>query len=267
MDGEVSPGFVEEFRRANSIATTAAAAARVVDEVRRQVLCLLERSAGRYVYTDMKMENVFYRRERGAPTGFAIRLGDLGSMVPARGGALERDDGGETYYTFTYPCLPSGQANRQFFGEPEKARCLAFQLGLLLAALLGIDIGAFRHENVHVRSSVRLPKRRDDADGGLYSREEFREFYGGTDEWDAAAGTQRLVPTTRDALGDDRLWRALGGDSDTKTVGLVAALRRALRPAGLGGLADLVNDDPSARPPITRSFLSRPPRPSVVGVA
>lgn len=267
MDSELSPEFVERYRRTNGIRHRAVAAVRIVEEVRRKVLCLLRESGGRYVYTDMKMENVFYREDPVSPTDFVIKLGDLGSMVPTEIPPLDEGGAAEYEYTFTYPCLPYGAKNRAFFDKTEKERCLAFQLGMLLAALLGVDIDSrFKHTRVRAKDSVGLVRRRDppDESGYLYTKAEFDEEYGRVDGdklWDAARATERVSTFRRNkivaAKGDDTLWRSLGGDSETKTAWLVDKLRDVLRPVGLGHLASLVADEPAERPPLDEPFVAR----------
>tara|TARA_B110000008_G_C16951116_1_gene556393 strand:- start:1261 stop:2220 length:960 start_codon:yes stop_codon:yes gene_type:complete len=135
MDGPISRNMLLNFAKSRGIKGTSMeqrrvrAAAMIVEEVRRQVVCLLKNNSS-HVYTDMKMGNVLFRNVSGK---VSIKVGDLGSIVPVNYGD----------YAFTFPCLPNGKAFRNFKSITEKRQCIAFQLGLLLASLLGIDISHF----------------------------------------------------------------------------------------------------------------------------
>ena len=144
MTSEVFPELVPIYRAAKGLGSNALAAAHIVEEVRKQVVCLLNsRADHRYVYTDMKMANVMFRRDPG--TGdVTIKVGDLGSMTP--------DEDGD--YVLSIPCLPDGGAWQSFATLADKQQCLAFQLGMLLAALLGLNIAQFWHSRTRPGQST-----------------------------------------------------------------------------------------------------------------
>ena len=127
MDGDIfQHNFVEEFAASRGIDDKIVAAVQIAEEVRKQILCIFNKSKGNLVYTDLKKENVLYMRNKGKE--IIVKLGDLGSLIPIRNGKHIR-------HVFTYLCLPEklGSFN-------EKKECLSYQLGLFLADLLQIDI-------------------------------------------------------------------------------------------------------------------------------
>lgn len=121
------------------------AAVHIAEEVRKQVLCLLENNP-KHMYHDLKADNIMYKYN--AVTGeVLIQAGDLGSLVPDRYGR----------YLSTFPCLPSNVFFQSFPSLETKKSCLAYQVGILLARLLRIDIfNLYQHAEVHVtNASVR----------------------------------------------------------------------------------------------------------------
>ena len=133
------------------------AAVHIVEEVRKQVRCLLDHNPD-HVYTDMKVANILFKRARDGKR-IEIRVGDLGSMSQSVDVAYDRTgrvwpfhDG---MHPMTYPCIPSGAAFQRFATIDDKKRCLSFQLGLLLARLVGVDIGYFVHSKKKVRADQR----------------------------------------------------------------------------------------------------------------
>ncbi len=131
MDGDLASGgsaMVTDYRNYHGLTSDAEAAAHIVNKVRRQVTCLLNNN-NNHVFADMKVQNVMFRRV--ASTGeVQIKVGDLGSLNP--------DAAGD--YVFTYPCLPTSSDIKVSSTLTEKRQCLAYQLGLLLAELLGLNI-------------------------------------------------------------------------------------------------------------------------------
>lgn len=122
MDGNLAGNALQTYARTYRLKPNMAAI-HIVEEVRKQVVCLLNKSENRYVYTDMKVENVMFR---ATPGQVEIKVGDFGSM----------DMGPEGEYVMTIPCLPSGEPYQKLETLQEKQQCLAFQLGMLLARLL-----------------------------------------------------------------------------------------------------------------------------------
>ena len=134
MDGDLRMNIavVGEYATAHGVSYEEGAV-RILEEVRRQIMCLLGAN-GSHAYVDLKLANVLFRRLPGG--GVEIKLGDLGSMAP--------DSAGE--YTMTYPCLPTGRTPAAFATMAEKRACIAYQLGLFLASMLGIDLTSLYHE-------------------------------------------------------------------------------------------------------------------------
>lgn len=122
MDGNLAGNALQTYARTYRLKPDMAAI-HIVEEVRKQVACLLDKSENRYVYTDMKVENVMFR---ATPGQVEIKVGDFGSM----------DTDPEGQYLMTIPCLPSGEPYQELETLQEKQQCLAFQLGMLLARLL-----------------------------------------------------------------------------------------------------------------------------------
>ncbi len=122
MDGNLTGNALQTYARTYRLKPDMAAI-HIVEEVRKQVVCLLNKSENRYVYTDMKVENVMFRV---TPGQVEIKVGDFGSM----------DMDPEGQYVMTIPCLPSGEPYQKLETLQEKQQCLAFQLGMLLARLL-----------------------------------------------------------------------------------------------------------------------------------
>jgi serine/threonine protein kinase len=104
----------------------------IVEQARRQILCLLNKS--KYAYTDLKPENILFRVAKD--NRIIIKLGDLGSMATEEDGT----------YIATFPCLPDGIV--PLTTTEEKEQCLAWQLGVLLADLLGFDTEILRYYNM-----------------------------------------------------------------------------------------------------------------------
>ena len=140
---------VERFREANGLASYVDAAVMIVDEVRRQVNCLLHIDPD-YMYADLKPANVLFAQTGGK---LVIKVGDLGSMIPQNG-----------VYAMSYPCLPGGTAHQAFAdggsGTQDRRACLAFQLGVLLAELLSIDVTEYHYQRTAPRKST-LPLQAD----------------------------------------------------------------------------------------------------------
>lgn len=115
--------------------TMANAALRVVELVRRQALRLLALDA-RLCYTDMKISNILYntRPNRARPE---LWLCDFGSAMP--------DNDAE--YTFTFPEPPAGTPFQTLDSVAARRAALAYQIGVLLATVSGIDTKAYEHEH------------------------------------------------------------------------------------------------------------------------
>ena len=112
----------------------------IVDAVREQMLCLYRESEERYVYTDMKLENVFYKCQviNHGSTALTVFLGDLSSAVPLT------DDKDESMANFTTTFLPpegnlvSVNALQLDTNEARarKQGFLSWSLGILLLSLV-----------------------------------------------------------------------------------------------------------------------------------
>ena len=151
MDGDLIDGgaaLLADYRTYNGLLSAAEAAVHMVDQVRRQIVCLLNND-NTHVFTDLKRSNVLFRRvpDTGEVT---IKVGDLGGMTP--------DDYGD--YVFTFPCLPSGEPWQSFASLDEKRACLAYQLGLLLASLLRLSISPYVYDKKLGPKTSTAPLRR-----------------------------------------------------------------------------------------------------------
>lgn len=125
MDGDLRHETVlREYAEFWGLAGRREAALHVAEDVRQQVVCLF-RHDPTLVYADLKPANVMFKRGRAGEV--RIRLGDLGSMMMRRG-----DE-----YAMSFPCPPRF-AMRRFDTAEEAAACLAYQVGMLLASLLGM---------------------------------------------------------------------------------------------------------------------------------
>jgi hypothetical protein len=100
----------------------------IVENVRKQILCLLEETQDVGVYTDMKLANILFTQNDSGK--LEIKVGDLGSIMP----------NAEGKYIATYPCYPETGSTVSLTTPKEKEQCLAWQLGVLTAELLGIDV-------------------------------------------------------------------------------------------------------------------------------
>ena len=131
MEGDLdNPEIVNMFMQSHpSVKNRVDAVVMMVEEVRKQIVCLLEDSKGKYLYSDLKRVNILFKRNQDGQ--IIIKVGDLGSMV-----RNELDDG----YVFSYPCLPYYKAFADPKTQQAKYACLAYEIGILMASLLGVDI-------------------------------------------------------------------------------------------------------------------------------
>jgi hypothetical protein len=100
----------------------------IIEEVRKQILCLLKETENSAVYTDLKAANVLFTETTEGK--LEIKVGDLGSMTTID----------NNYYIATYPCFPHAEGVFPLNTREEKEQCLSWELGVLLANLLGINI-------------------------------------------------------------------------------------------------------------------------------
>jgi hypothetical protein len=126
----------------------------IVEEVRKQILCFLEKSGGVAVYTDLKAANVLFTETKEGK--LEIKVGDLGSMTT--------NSDGDNIATF--PCFPHTQGIFRLNTKEEKEQCLSWQLGVLLAYLLGIDVSLL--DWAHLDVIVRAMKRGDNTLGNKH---------------------------------------------------------------------------------------------------
>lgn len=142
MNGTLDGNATYAYFKDSGLPSYTVSAAHIVEQVRRQVVCLL-RANPELVYTDMKPENVLYRRNPDEKT-FEVKLGDLGSL----GKVVIDGDTKEMAYLMSFPCLPvrpqNGNAGYRRFDQRANARerlrdkldCLSYQIGLLLWQLV-----------------------------------------------------------------------------------------------------------------------------------
>ena len=124
MDGDFRhKSVLQEYAAFHGLESQSEAALYVTEAVRQQVVCMFRHDPS-LVYADLKAANVMFQRlETGE---IRVRLGDLGSMMSRRG-----------EYAMSFPCPPDF-AKRKFDTPDEAASCLAYQVGMLLASLLGV---------------------------------------------------------------------------------------------------------------------------------
>ena len=142
------------YQKCNKLETYGHAVLHILEDVREQLLCLFNvpGSNGSNVYHDLKLQNVLYKHDASAGT-MKIHIGDLGSMSPDENNA----------YVGTYPCLPTNKSFRIFKSIAEVKQCYSYQLGLLLAALLNINLG----ELLSLRDKTVNPKYLKEAIGRI----------------------------------------------------------------------------------------------------
>ena len=115
----------------------------VAEEIRNQIVCLLKKSSYKYVYTDIKLENILYRciQEKNK-NKIRIFLGDLGSAVP--------DEDNE--YTATYPPWEYRNNKTQGFlnfkNSKQKENTLSWMIGIILLSFVYDDINIFVYDEL-----------------------------------------------------------------------------------------------------------------------
>lgn len=95
----------------------------ITEEIRKQLLCLYELG---YVYTDIKLENIFYDYRNNSLRFF---LGDLGSAVPDE----------DNYYISTFPPPEKRQDDEKgvfTVDNEEKEAMLSWGIGMILFLLM-----------------------------------------------------------------------------------------------------------------------------------
>ena len=139
MDAIISPDLLYLYKTSKGLPSEVHAAVHIVEDVRKQVVCLMNSTKDRRrIYTDMKVHNILFRHDKRRGK-VIVKVGDLGS--------LQRNDAG--YYAMTYPCLPSGVVIQKLKTAYEREKCLAYQLGILLAVLLGVpESRNFLHDRI-----------------------------------------------------------------------------------------------------------------------
>ena len=134
----------------------------IVEEVRRQIVCLLKSTNYEGVYADLKAANVLFKQT--VENQLEVKVGDLGSInpiynfddlnigvhdlgVPLRTGGI---------YTATAPCYPRNQQGNTvtLTTDEQKEQCLAWQLGVLMAQLLGINVQQLYYGHDQLVSTV-----------------------------------------------------------------------------------------------------------------
>ena len=147
MSGDLSSAklrrFIDESTNFDKYKTVVAVLC-IVEEVRKQIVCLLESTNYEGVYTDLKAANVLFTQTRDGD--LEVKVGDLGSMT--------KNDDGE--YISTYPCFPSNGGVFRLDTREQKEACLSWQLGVLLASLLGINIDDIYWEPFEVAADEEL---------------------------------------------------------------------------------------------------------------
>ena len=107
MNGTLDEKAAFAYFRDSGLPSYVLSAAHIVEQVRRQVVCLL-RANPELVYADMKVENVLYRLSRAEKT-FEVKLGDLGSLSKA----VNDDDPSDTFcLLYTSPSPRDGLLSR-----------------------------------------------------------------------------------------------------------------------------------------------------------
>ena len=152
---------IELFRRQHNLQSSIDAIVAMTEEVRKQMVCLFEESNGDYVYADLKEEQVLVNV---SPDGnVTIKLGDLGSLMPRPGGN----------YTLTFPCKTGRGWPNKNWNQTLKKQCMAYELGLLLASLLGISM-----DNTHILEQLesKLPAKYDYLAHLLYTAAKRRDI-------------------------------------------------------------------------------------------
>lgn len=98
----------------------------ITEEIRKQLLCLYELG---YLYTDIKLENIFYDFRNETLRFF---LGDLGSAVPDK----------DNYYISSYPPPEKRQDDEKgvfTVDDDEKEAMLSWGIGMILFLLMNDD--------------------------------------------------------------------------------------------------------------------------------
>ena len=102
----------------------------VAEEIRKQMVCLLKESNYKYVYVDIKLENILYKCIKGE-NKVKIFLGDLGSAVP----------NDPTFSDYTYSYKPAEYENKKFILDTndKKEQTLSWMIGVILLSFIDIN--------------------------------------------------------------------------------------------------------------------------------
>ena len=148
MDNDLtSGGWLAAHKRLHNYSGKYADIRAIVDVVKiihAQMICLLKADS-MYLYHDLKPANVLYKL---GPDEIVYRLGDLESLQPNRLNGTDTTSS----YTSTYPCVDQTGIVRGFSDLPSgigaKTACIRYQSGMLLAALMGIDINNYYYRAI-----------------------------------------------------------------------------------------------------------------------
>ena len=104
----------------------------VAEEIRKQMVCLLVKSEYKYVYVDIKLENILYKCIKGENKGenkVKIFLGDLGSAVSSK---IKPNFYTHTFKPFEY------KTNTYFrlYTNDQKEQILSWMIGIILLSFI-----------------------------------------------------------------------------------------------------------------------------------
>ena len=136
----------------------------VAEEIRKQIVCLLENSKYkneysnksengkyRYVYTDINLENIFYRCIQNEKNENTIRifLGDLRSADPEAVNSYINNNNRYNKYTFLPFEYSYSQSSDIYFGltfksDQSKKLFLSWMIGILLLSFIDGNINIYR---------------------------------------------------------------------------------------------------------------------------
>ena len=140
----------------------------VAEEIRNQIVCLLENSNYQYVYIDIKLANILYKCIQDEKNKNIIRifLGDLGSAVPFK------DENNNILYVSTF--IPwEYRKNKGFLNfktDKDKEKALSWMIGILLLSFINDHMYTLNHINISKIKNIDIFKQQiHDSYGSSFS--------------------------------------------------------------------------------------------------
>ena len=119
----------------------------IIDIIRKQILCLFDKSKGKYLYTDVKLDNILYKCT-GVSNNFKIFLGDLGS-------AMKHEN---TDHIMTYkPAEVKKNSNFVLDTFEKKEKIISWNIGILLMEFVheNLDESVYEYEEDNLKFTAK----------------------------------------------------------------------------------------------------------------